>query len=184
MKLVVASLNPRPIAFLQSLGINPHHHYPRPPEEVVTQEPAVYGREVIERYLKEVTPLFKKKTILALETFLVYRERRIKPVKFKMDVLKILTMFSGHTFTLATFWAVKPGNLNRYPINFTETKITLKTLSETILTGYVNDHDLIHSPLPLDLIDPLSFTLIEKIDGSLNNLLYNIPIENIDLSNI
>lgn len=184
MRLVVTSLLNQPGKFLTSLGYAPHLFRPHPAVDVTASDPTTYGSEVLAQYLKESLISHKKSTILCLESFLTYRQRRLKMPKFKMDALEILKMLSGHTFSLMTYWTLKRPAFKEPVTGWAETKITLKPLKDQFLTSYVNDHNVIQTPLILDFTDPQTYTLITHFEGSLNNWLYFLPIESIDLSSI
>jgi len=179
MKLIVVSKNRQPFNALGTLDLKVELYDPLLPTDISTLEPTVFGGEVINCYLAEVAKRFQRFPQLATTSFLVYRQRRLREPHFKMDALKTLQMLSGHTFSLVTFWSLKLAETKSPSINLAETKITLNPIPDNTLTEYVNDHNIIDCPTLLDINDPWTLTFIAKIDGSVNNLLYQLPTEQI-----
>lgn len=181
MRLVVVSPLTQPVTFLTSVGYAPQIHQPLEHPEIVALDPDIYGPEMVNNYLKEALAHNKKSFILSLTSFLTYRQRRVIQPKFKMDALRLLQQLSGRTFSLMTYWLYKNPSFKDPISGVSETKITLKSLSDHAWMSYVNDHELSKSPLILNFSDPQTYTYIAALEGSLNNFLYYLPIENIDL---
>ncbi|OGV97578.1 hypothetical protein A2W24_06050 [Microgenomates group bacterium RBG_16_45_19] len=184
MELVVLSPLTSSLKLLKLLGYTPRHLVPVPPEAIYTLDPADFGQEILKDYLAQGRTAYHRAYLLGLTTVLVYRQRRLKPPHYKMDALNLLKLFSGHTFSIMTYWATKHPRYQAITQGSAETKITLKAIQNSVLTGYVNDHDVVKSPLILDPTDPQVFTLIQQIEGSYANFLYQLPIEKIDLSDL
>lgn len=184
MELVVVSPLSAPVKLLTQIGFKPRHLIPAPEENLTTIEPGVYGEECLKQFLSQGQDQYRQVFLLALSTFMVYRQRRVHQPRFKMDVLANLKLFSGHTYSIVTYFALKHPRYQAPTTGSAETKITLKILSDHFLTGYVNDHQVTHQPTLLDLTDPATYALINRIDGSLSNLIHQLPIEMIDLSEL
>lgn len=117
--------------------------------------------------------------VLATESALIYRKHIYERPKFKMDALALLSNLSGHTHNLCTAWVYKHLNTGKLYSGVEETKITFRDISEAELTNYVNDHDVVKFIGGFDPLHSNALGFIDKIEGSLTNCLYNLPIEKI-----
>lgn len=117
--------------------------------------------------------------IIAADTFGIYRNKILEKPKFKMDALEVLTMLAGTSHILLTGWCVINSRTLKTYQGVSQTRVFFRKLDHDTILSYVNDHTVTswaagYSPM----LSP-AIQFITKVEGSLNGLIYGLPLEEI-----
>lgn len=110
---------------------------------------------------------------------ILFRKSVYLSPKFKMTALERLRSFSGKSHQLVTAWLIKNNQTEKEITGMATTKVYLNELIKKNLENFINDHDVIHTVGGYQPLDPDTLPLIHRIDGSLTNFLYNLPLDQI-----
>lgn len=117
--------------------------------------------------------------ILATASVILYRKTVYVIPAYKMTALEMLKSFQGRSHILTTAWALVDLKTQDHYQGLAQTKIFFKTASTSTLTQYVNDYPVVNYLGGYQPQDPPILALINRLEGSLTNFLYQLPLDQI-----
>lgn len=128
------------------------------------------------RVLAESEP---KALIISCQSSMVYRNRVVPAPKFKRHVLEQLLSWSGRSHLIVTAWVMHDASQNLIYSGTEETRVFFRELKKREVEDYVNDEDVVRYRFGYSLTDSKAVTFIDRIEGDLNSLLYELPLNRI-----
>jgi predicted house-cleaning NTP pyrophosphatase (Maf/HAM1 superfamily) len=117
--------------------------------------------------------------MLSTESAVSYRKKVFEKPKYKMEALEILKQLSGKSHLFVTAWSLKNCKTGKILSGSSETKVYLANIPASKLEGYVNDHEVISYVGGYEPYQTVADQYIERIEGSLTNLYYQLPLEQV-----
>jgi predicted house-cleaning NTP pyrophosphatase (Maf/HAM1 superfamily) len=115
--------------------------------------------------------------MLATESAVLYRKAVFECPRYKMDALEVLKQLSRRSHLVVTAWCLKNLKTGKTHSGSCDTKVIFRDLPDVDLTNYVNDHSVIHYLAGYDPLHTQAISFIDKIQGSVTNFLYHLPLE-------
>jgi septum formation protein len=177
-KIILASTSPQRKGLLQQMGID-FKIVPSDYEEDMTMKlsPKELARVLAYGKAKDVADKTKEGIVIGVDTFLVYKRKKLGKPHTKENAYKMLKMFSGKTIEVYSGVALINAKTKQEIRDCEVSRFTFKKLTEKEIKDYIKTREPIDKAGAI-AIQGLGGIFIREIKGCYSNIV-GFPIHNI-----
>jgi len=176
-KIILASTSPRRHGLLQQIGLK-FEVVPSKYEEDMTLNlsPKKLVKTLAEGKAQEVASRTKG-LIIGVDTFLVYKDKKLGKPKDKKDSIETLKLLSGKTIKVYSGICIIDNIKNKKIVDYEVSKIKLKKLTDKEIQDYVKTGEPSGKAGSI-AIQELGAIFVKKINGCYSNIV-GLPLHNL-----
>jgi len=176
-KIILASTSTKRHDLLQQIGLKVEAVPSKYEENMKLKlSPEKLAMKLAEGKAREVASR-RKGIIIGVDTFVVYKKKKLGKPKDKKDAFKTLKLFSGKTLKIFSGIYIIDNENNKKVVDYEVTKIRLKKLTNKEIEDYVNTGEPLGKAGSI-AIQELGAIFVEKINGCYYNIV-GLPLHNL-----
>lgn len=177
-QIILASASPRRKDILEKFGLK-FTVIPSTADEVYDKkdDPIEVVTQLALKKCQDISNDNKSAIVIAADTIVYYQEILGK-AKNRVDAFNILKTLSGNTHKVITAIAIKHIASNKEIVDYQETQVKFRTLSDEKIERYLNTEEYIDKAGAYG-IQGYGEILVESINGSFSNVV-GLPIAKLD----